>query len=267
MAQSIYARAAGRGFPVWDASGQTGQGALQDSTAPAPVTGLPTATWTDPNTDPGSVPAVLPPPEMELLGLTLWGLGGSPNPDDTSRSHAAPMTDPALLAMGEDGGTHAPVFTGAALMNPGSGQSEVGTLTRMRQGRDQGQGSTADNLEPLSGQIRSNAGMDAVQGYGGGGPGPGGVNDPQGPVTDVMTFGGQTYTNVMVQAAEVPFLSADAVQFIVTAPEFPPYAPSFDGPTASVLAQQAGIPDVPAQGAQLAPAAPAYAGYAPGFWG
>ena len=37
MAQSIYARAAARGFPVWNQSGQTGQGALPDSTAPPPA--------------------------------------------------------------------------------------------------------------------------------------------------------------------------------------------------------------------------------------
>ena len=64
-----------------------------------------------------------------------------------------------------------------------------------------GQGSAADTLQPLTGQIRSNAGLDAVQGYGGGGPGPGGVNVPQGPTTEVMTFGGYTFHDLLVSAA------------------------------------------------------------------
>lgn len=258
MAQSVYARAAGRGFPVYDASGQTGQGALPDSTAPPAAAGLPAAPWTDPNQDPGSVPAALPPPQEYQLGLSLWGLPGAGNPDDTPRSHAAPFADPALLAAGIDEGTHSALFNGPAVRN------QVGDVSRMAQGRDQGQGSAADTLQPLAGQVRANAGMDAVQGYGGGGPGPGGVNEPQGPVTDLMTFGGQTYHNVMVSAGEVPFLSADAAQFIATAPELPPYMPTWDSPTANVTAQAPVGTDTPAQGSPL-PAVPA--AYAASFWG
>jgi hypothetical protein len=37
MAQNIYARTASRGFPVFDAAGQTGQGALKDATWLPPV--------------------------------------------------------------------------------------------------------------------------------------------------------------------------------------------------------------------------------------
>ncbi len=264
MPQSVYARAAARGFPVFDYAGQTGVGALPDSTAPPPVAGLPSASWTDPNQDPGSVPAVLPAPEEYVLGLSLWGLPGALNPDDTPATHAAPFADPASLAVGDDQGTHAPVFNGPALMNPGSGGSEVGTVTTMRQGRTSGQGSTADTLQHLTGQIRANAGRDAVQGYGGGGPGPGGVNDPQGPLTDEMTFTGETYTNVFVNANEKPFLTPDADQFIVSAPEFPPYAASYDAPTASVLAQDTITADVPAQGP---PVQSGLTAYASSFWG
>lgn len=259
MPQNIYQRAAGRGFPVFDFAGQSGQGALQDATAKPPRAGLPGAAWTDPNTDPGSVPAQLPPPEEYALGLTLWGLPGAPNPDNTPRTHAAPHADPAALALGEGDDFHAPLFTGVAV------RQDVGTRPRMRQGRTGGQGSTADTLQPLTGQIRSQAGYDAVQGYGGGGPGPGGVNSQQGPATDDMTFGGETYHNVFVSAGEVPLMVPDADQFIVTAPEFPAYAASFDAPTASVQAQDTPPADVPAQGP------PAGAGqlpaYAASFWG
>jgi len=257
MARSVYARAQARGFPVYDFSGQTGQGTLPDSTAPPASAGLPAAPWTDPNTDPASVPAGLPVPEEYQLGLSMWGLPGAGNPDDTPRTHAAPITDPALLAAGVDDGTHGPLFTGVAERQPV-------TLAHMRQGRQGGQGSSADTLQPLTGQIRSMGGYDAVQGYGGGGPGPGGVNDPQGPHTDLMTFGGETYHNVFVSAAEKPFLTADAIQFIASAPELPPYMPTYDVPTASVSAQQAVGTDTPAQGPVLASAVPAFA---TSFWG
>ncbi|MGH3273811.1 MAG: hypothetical protein ACRDNZ_05715, partial [Streptosporangiaceae bacterium] len=137
MAQSVTARAAARGFPVYDYGGQSGQGALQDSTAPPAATGLPTATWTDPNQDPGSVPAALPPPEEYTLGLTLWGLPAAANPDDTPRTHAAPIADPSSPAYIEDATAfHGPVFSGPAERQPVA-------LASMRQGRDGGQGSSA----------------------------------------------------------------------------------------------------------------------------
>lgn len=256
MAQPIAARAAQRGFPVFNFAGQTGQGALPDSTAPPQVVGLPTAPWTDPNNDPASVPAALPAPQGYVLSQPLWGLPAAGNPDNTPRTHAAPFADPAQLAVGDDNGTHAPVFNGPAVRQPV-------TSPTMLQGRVGGQGSSADTLQPLTGQIRSMGGYDAVQGYGGGGPGPGGVNTPQGPATDQQTFGGYTYHDLMVSAAEVPFLVPEATQFIVTAPEFPPYAPSFDAPTTTVQAQNVVTADTPATGPPLAPAVPAY--YA-SFW-
>lgn len=260
MARSLYARTAARGFPVFDASGQSGQGALQDSTALPPSAGLPTAPWTDPNTDPGSVPAQVPPPEIYILGGSLWGLSGAPSPDDTPRTHAAPIADPTApedVYIAEANAAHGPVFTGVAERQPvARGQ--------MRQGRQGGQGSAADTLQPLTGQIRSMGGYDAVQGYGGGGPGPGGVNNPQGPVTDLMTFGGETYHDVFVSAAEKPFLVAQPDQFIASAPELPPYTPTYDAPTVSVHAQDIPATDTPAQGPPVAAAVPAYA---TSFWG
>lgn len=255
MAQSVYQRTAARGFPVYDYGGQSGQGTLPDSTAGPARAGLPNAAWTDPNTDPGSVPAVLPAPEEFQLGLTMWGLPGALNPDNTPRTHAAPIADPTSPAYIQDAtAAHGPVFTGVAERQPVA-------LAAMRQGRQGGQGSSADTLQPLAGQIRSNAGYDAVQGYGGGGPGPGGVNDPQGPTTDLMTFAGETYNGgpgTFVSAAEKPFLTADAAQFIASAPELPPYAPTFDAPTTSVSAQQAVGTDTPAQGPAVGTGTPAY---------
>lgn len=260
MAQSIYARAAARGFPAFNYGGQTGQGALQDSTAPPPSVGLPNAPYVNPNTDPASVPAALPLPEEFQLGLTMWGLPGAVNPDDTPRTHAAPFADPTVpvgVYVAEANAAHGPIFTGVAERQPVA-------LASMRQGRTGGQGSHADTLQPLTGQIRANAGFDAVQGYGGGGPGPGGVNDPQGPTTDLMTFGGESYHGAaFVNAAEKPFLSTDAVQFIATAPELPPYMPTYDVPTANVSAQATIGTDTPAQGPSLGSSLPAYAG---SFW-
>jgi hypothetical protein len=259
MAQSVVARAAARGFPVYDYGGQTGIGALPDSTARPPSAGLPIAPWTDPNSDPGSVPAVLPAPQEYQLGLTMWGLPAAANPDDTPRTRAAPFADPAQLAVGEDDGTHGRLFTGVAVRQPVA-------LARMRQGRVAGQGSTADTLQPLTGQIRAQAGYDAVQGYGGGGPGPGGVNDPQGPATDLMTFSGEVYRGspgTFVSAAEKPFLSTDAVQFIASAPEFPSYMPTWNAPTSAVSAQDVTGVDTPAQGPPASQGTPAYAA---SFW-
>lgn len=265
--KSLYARATSRGFPVFDTAGQSGQGALQDSTLPrgaaaAAAGNPPSPSWANPNNDPGSVPAQLPPPEAyALLGGVLWGLPGAPNPDDTPRTHAAPFADPAQLAAGDDDGTHGPVFTGVAVRHT------PGAVTAMAESRTGGQGSSADTLQPLHGQIRVMGGRDAVQGYGGGGPGPGGVNIPQGPATDQQAFGGYTYHNLPVNAAEVPFLVPDSGQFIASAPELPSYMPVYDGPTASVLAQASASPDLPAQGPAITGPQPGLPAYAASFWG
>lgn len=263
MAQSVYQRAAGRGFPVYDVSGQSGQGRLQDATAPPGRAGLPSASWTDPEQDPGSVPATLTLPEVYVLGGSLYGLPGALNPDNTPRTHAAPFADPTIPRgdyYAEAEAAHAGVFTGVAERQPV-------TNGVMRERREGGQGSTADTLEHVTGQLRSNAGFDAVQGYGGGGPGPGGVNDPQGPATDLTVWRGETYTNVFVSAREVPLLVADADQFIATAPELPPYVAMYDGGDVAVHAQDTPAADVPAQGPALAGAPAGLPAYVTSFWG
>lgn len=272
MAQSVTQRAAKRGFPVFSASGQSGQGALQDSTAPPPAAGLPTATWVNPASDPGSVPATLPPPEEYALGLTMWGLPGAANPDNNPKSapdqyspagntHAAPFADPSLPVgeyFAEADAAHADIFTGPAVRN------DIGTVTQFGLHRSLTEGNSPLTQQKLTGPIRANAGFDGVQGYGGGGPGPGGTNLPELTVEE-RDYPGQTYTT-FVSAAEVPFLTTDAVQFIAYAPELPPFTGVYDAPTADVSAQDVTTTDTPAQGRPLAPAPASYA-YVPGFWG
>lgn len=270
MAQSVIARAAGRGFPVFDVSGQSGQGALQDSTAPPARTGLPTASWTDPNTDLASQPAQLPPPEIYMLGGLMWGLPAGSNPDNNPKSaagpwspqgntHAAPFADPSLPVgeyFAEADAAHGPVFTGPAV------RSDIGTVTRMGMSRSLTEGNGPLTQQQLTGPIRANAGLDGVQGYGGGGPGPGGTNLPE-LTTEQRAYPGETYTT-FVSAGEVPLLVPAADQFIATAPELPPYMPTWDAPTANVSAQDPVTTDTPLQGPAIAPPASAYA---PGFWG
>lgn len=272
MAQPVIQRAAQRGFPVWDVSGQSGQGALQDSTAPPPVAGLPTATWTDPNQDPASQPAILPPPEEFMLGLTLWGLPGALNPDDNPKSapdpgspegntHAAPFADPSLPVgeyFAEADAAHAGVFTSPEV------RRDIGTVAEFGLQRSLTEGNDTTNLQKLTGQIRSNAGLDGQQGYGGGGPGPLGTNLPELTV-EARDYPGETYTTFL-NAAEVPLLVAVPDQFIATAPELPPFTGVYDGPTANVSAQDVTSTDTPAQGPALQPAAQGYV-YVPGFWG
>lgn len=248
MARSLYARVAGRGWPAYDFSGQTGEGALPDSTAPPQVAGQPAGQWSNPNNDPGYVPEGLAPPAEFMLGEADWSLSGSPNPDNTPRTHAAPMADPTL-PIGEyyaqADATHAATFTGPAERH------KVGTVSDMRSGRELTEGNGASNLQPLTGQIRSQAGFDGVQGYGGGGPGPGGTNLPELTV-EYRDNPGETYTT-FVSAAEVPFTTFDTTQFIASDQALGPWrGGGFDVPTANVRAQDVVGADIPAQGTALA---------------
>lgn len=257
MARSVQERVAARGFPVFDISGQSGQGALPDSTLPSgQLTGQPTAAWTDPNVDLASVPATIPPPEEYVLGQVLWGLPGAAKPDDTPRTHAAPIADPTLAW--QDGArknsagieaynaeleaAHGPVFDGVSI------RRHPGTLPQFPFRQDTAQGSPAGPLQPLTGQIRAMGGYDAVQGYGGGGDGPGGTNAHMPLTVNDLEFPGHTYTNVFLNAAEKPFSVAIADQFIATAPELPVFTGVYDAPTTSVLAQDTVASDTPATG-------------------
>lgn len=246
MAQSVAARAAARGFPVFDVGGQTGQGALPDSTLPAGIPpGSPTSTWSDPNVDPASVGATLVPPEEFVDGGTLWGLGGALKPDNTPDTHAAPMADSTLPTAEyylEADATHAGEFNGARIRH------HPGTLAAFGQREDLAAGSPAGPLQPLTGQIRSMGRFDGVQGYGGGADGPGGVNAHMPLTVQDTTYPGPEGQRTFVSAAEVPFLTTDALQFIATAPELPPFTGVYNAPNSSVLAQDVIAADVPAQG-------------------
>jgi len=260
MARSVQARAARRGYPVYSLAGQAGQGTLPDSTLPSGTPpGSPTSAWTDPNTDPASVGAVLPAPEA-YVHSGLWGLAGAPNPDDTPRTHAAPLADPTLpLAeyYAEADATHAAVFNGVELRH------HPGTLAVFGQSGDLAAGSPDGPLQRLAGQIRSMGRFDGVQGYGGGGRGVNGTNEHMPLTVQDTSYPGPEGNPVFVNAAEKPFLTSDAVQFIASAPELPAFVGVYDAPRTSVLAQDIITADSPAQG----PAVPAaLSGLQPLMW-
>jgi len=273
MATSIQERTAARGFPVYDTSGQSGQGALPDSTLPAATAppGSPTATWTDPNVDPGSVAATLPPPEEYVLGQLAWGLSAALNPDNTPRTHAAPMADRGLATSPRAGdligdyyaeadATHADEFTGWKIRN------RPPTNTRFGFGQQAEEGGSGSNQQPNYKQPTSTlGGKDAVQGFGSMGGGPGGVNKYMPLTTLDRQFPGPEGHPVFLNAAEVPLFTADALQFIPSAAEFGPWlGGGFDVPTASVSAQDVTVSDSPAQGPAVAPSSgllPLWGGY------
>ena len=246
MAQSLQARVAARGYPVFDLAGQSGQGTFPDSTLPAGIApGSPTSTWTDPNVDPASVGATLPPPEEYVLGWDLWGLPGTPNPDDTPRTHAAPSADPTLPLpeyYEEADATHADTFDGVQLRH------HPGTLETFGQQEGLAAGSPDGSLQRLDGQIRSMGRYDGVQGYGGGGDGINGTNKYMPLTVQDTTYPGPEGNRVFVSAAEVPFLTADAFQFIAAEPSLPPFTGVYDAPLTSVSAQDIITADSPLQG-------------------
>lgn len=263
MAQSVQARVAARGYPVFDVAGQTGQGTLPDSTLPGGIgPGSPTSTWTDPNVDPASVGATLVPPEEYVQGGSLWGLSGAPNPDDTPRTHAAPLADSTLPLpeyFAEADAAHAQNFNGAVLRH------RPGTLLAFGQSEDIAPGSPDGPLQRLDGQVRSMGRFDGVQGYGGGAGGVNGTNQYMPLTVNDISFPGPEGNPTFVNAAEKPFLTTDAVQFIASAPELPPFTGVYDAPRTSVLAQDVIAADSPLQGR---PVAAAQSGLMPaGFWG
>lgn len=259
MAKSLQARVAARGYPVFDVSGQSGQGTRPDSTLPAGAgAGTADPAWTNRANDPGWTPATLPAPEQYVMP-GMYGLPGGRNPDSTPRTHAAPLYDSTLprgLDYIEADAAHGGTFNGPAVRHhPGSQRS-----LRFSQALTEGNGAT--NLDPVRGQLRSNAGFDAVQGYGGGGRGPGGTNEPELTTLD-RAFPGETYHNVFVSAAEVPLYVPDASQFIPTDPAMAPWlGGNFDAPTTSSRVQGIIAADTPNQG--QAWSTPAMAS---SFWG
>lgn len=258
MPQNLYQRAAGRGFPVFDRSGQSGVGHLPDSTRPGTsVPGEAGLPWRDPNVDQASVGAELAAPQ-EFIAGGLWGLSGSPNPDHTPRTRAAPFADPTLPVgqyYSEADAAHGADF--------GAYEDRLFLNTKTHRPLDlvYEAGSGPSNLEPLTGQIRANAGLDGVQGYGGQGKGPRGTNESMPITVEQRNYPGQFYSaDQFVSAREVPFIVPVADQFIAKAPEFGPWLGGFyDVPTAQTRAQDITSGDTPAQGGTLSDGPPAYA--------
>lgn len=261
---NLYARASARGFPVYDLGAQSGQGALPDSTQPgSSQAGLPDAAWTDPNLDPGSVPAVLAAPE-EFISGGLWGLSGSVNPDRTPRTHAAPFADPTLPIgeyYAEADAAHGADFGGPAERN------NVPSFRRFSFDRVTADDGSNSALQPLQGQIRLMGGYDGVQGYGGGGDGPRGTNSDMPLTTDQQFYPGTLY-DAFVSASEVTSEDVAALQFIPAAPELGPWlGGGFEAPTSTVLAQDAVTADTPALGQPVPQPAQGAPAYATSFWG
>lgn len=265
MAQSLYARTAARGFPAFNASGQTGTGALPDSTRRGTSqAGEPSGSWTDPNVDPGSVVTGVGPPDDYIDSGMLWGLPGGANPDDTPRTHAAPFADPTApigTYFAEADAAHGNMFNGMEVRN------DVGLQPQYALDHVTGVNGSGSNQQPLTGQIRALGGYDAVQGYGGGADGPGGVNASMPLLADDRNYPGSLYDAPgFISAHEVPFLSAEVSQFIVSEPAYPVFTGGgFEGPTYNVAAQDVVTADTPAQGPPVAVAASAPA-YANSFW-
>ena len=303
MAQTLYARTAARGFPVFDDTGmQTGVGHLQDVTRLPDHAGLPTPGQPYPVNDPANTPAQLAPPEEYILGLQLWGLPGSPSDDITPHGyeypahqigdigpgvqgvdyipkpggldaypvgpyHDAPLIDPGLavegLEVGKTGKWRGYLEANAAfgennnaqeILNPGSDGWLGGFSGVMRQDHV---GPVEGNQQPLQEAVprslRGNAGLDAVQGYGGGGKGPGGTNLPE--ITeDHRDYPGEFYAaDAFTQVGEVPHLDAETAQFIQNQPGQAPWTGDmWDLPLVQTHAQDIIPADVPLQGPQLA---------------
>jgi hypothetical protein len=237
---------------VFNAAGQTGEGTLPDSTLPSGIApGSPTSTWADPNVDPASVGAVLVPPEEYVQGASLWGLSGAMNPDDTPRTHAAPFADSTLPLPEyylEADAAHAQNFDGV------QERHRPGTLLAFGQAEDIAPGSPDGPLQRLTGQVRSMGRFDGVQGYGGGAGGVNGTNEHMPLTVNDISYPGPEGGRVFLNAAEKPFLTSDAVQFIASAPELPPFTGVYDAPRTSVLAQDVITADSPAQGPSVAAA-------------
>lgn len=261
MPQSIQARVAARGYPVFNASGQTGEGALPDSTLPSGIPpGSPTSAWTDPNVDPASVGAALPRPEDYVHGGTLWGLAGDMNPDDTPRTHAAPFADSTLPNweyFEQADAAHADSFDGVRLRH------HPGTLASFGQAESISAGSPPGPLQALTGQVRSMGRFDGVQGYGGGAGGVNGTNEHMPLTVNDITFPGPEGSPVFLNAAEKPFLTTDPAQFIAAEPSLPPFTGVYDAPLTTVSAQDVISAD---SGLQGPPVTAAAGGLQPLMW-
>ena len=305
MAQTLYARTAARGFPVFDIAGQTGAGHLQDKTRLPEVAGLPQPGQPYPVNDPANTPARLAPPEPYITGPFLWGLPASPALDTTPHGveywahqigdygpgvqgvdgipkpagdditpvgpyHDAPLIDPGLATFDpieDKKSSQAEAFLQAdATRASGIDNSEeilypnypdvdyVGFQGVMKQDHTGPYVSTdpAPVQEKMAGANRTLGGLDSVQGYGGGGRGPGGIN-PESVTYDQRNYPGSFYAHdAFTNVGEVPHIDAETAQFIQNQPGQAPWTGDmWSFPLVQTHAQDITPADVPLQGPQV----------------
>lgn len=137
-----------------------------------------------------------------------YDLPGSMNPDQTPRTHAIPFAgwapsyeSPELAELNENiMEIHSQDF---GALNPRVHSAKFAIAeSPIDIWYDTSAGEV--NLQPLSGQVRQAAGYDAVQGYGGGGSGPGGIN-PDSPGHGKRTTFTEPQPTYSLDPAERPF--------------------------------------------------------------
>lgn len=234
----------------------------------------------------------------------LWGLAGGTRPDELPRTETpdAEPAGPRLPASGHlffeqyDGGlavpTHAAPFPNRPMSSPYNHEQEslyweeenevhgvsyggyaqrtgqFGFFPQLHDWTHEPENSPGgSNLQPLSGPIRAQAGLDPVQGYGGGGRGPGGLNATRqfGYWRDEQRQGADIRP-VIVSAGEIPFVTELPQMFTATDATTigQPVTYGYNAPTVQVAGPQAPyeVPPV-ARGVPLPAGPPAYAG---SFW-
>ena len=189
----LYGRVQARGYPVpaayaaspeavYQAALEAQGGTADPAHGQRPAEALP-------STLPGFAPEAPGPVGVEILG-DIPGPGSPSDPSQspgygpgTFRTHAAPWPQPVGSVHDVEGlarraqesrEIHAVSFGNRTLADFAPGQSPGGTVLPMDPSGTEDYGSS--NQVPLEGPQRVLGGRDAVQGYGGGGSGPGGVN-------------------------------------------------------------------------------------------
>ncbi|HWG26103.1 hypothetical protein [Actinospica sp.] len=228
MASGLAARTAARGFPA--------PGYASDSAEAVAAAALASqGGWADPahgEISYGPSPSTLHGFALEGPGdVTLDIAGDRPGPGEmhdpdqtpgygpgTYRTHAAPV--PGWAGSYHDFGAldelhqnsrsiHSVNFGGSLLQDYGPGQSPGGTELPMDPSGTEDYGYS--NQPPLTGAQRVLGGKDAVQGYGGGGSGPGGVNgDGYGSVRANHKNVSGNVVNAYLDPAERPFIVPQA---------------------------------------------------------
>lgn len=166
----LYGRVAARGFPSQVAEGLTGAGALAAQGAPPnPAHGQAVAAHGQFTTLPSYTAGETPPPPVVDLLEGFWGLGGQvTDPDQTPRTHAAPVPgwagsytgDEQLLIVNENANQiHSEDFGGVGRRMDLAGMAEpaMSAWTANTPGQNV--------LEPVTGQLQYMGGFDRTQGY------------------------------------------------------------------------------------------------------